>query len=80
MTRVSIARIVVDGGWLDPRDAESFRVRLQDELSALLASGGLPERSANTTRVDGGELPASSPGGLPRAVAEQVVRALGGKS
>jgi hypothetical protein len=80
MTRVSIARIVVDADWLDPRDAESFRVRLQHELSALIENGELPDRIANTMRVDAGELPSSSPGELPRAVAERVVRSLGGKS
>ena len=80
MTRVSIERIVIDAGWLDPRDAESFRERLQEELSALIELRGVPERIGSTTRLDAGELPSSSRRGLPRAVAEQVVRSLGGKS
>lgn len=80
MTRVSIERIVIDAGWLDPRDAESFRERLQNELSALIEIGGLPEHIGSTTRVDGGQLPSSSGSALPRVVAEQVVRSLGGKS
>jgi hypothetical protein len=80
MTRVSIERIVVDAGWLDSRDAESFRVRLQDELRTLIEAGGLSDRIATMTRLDAGELPSSSVSELPRAVAEQVVRSLGGKS
>ena len=75
--RVSIERIVIDAGFLDPRDAESFRRRLREELAALLESGPAPD-AHSAARIDGGELPPSA-GALPRAVAEQVVRSLGGK-
>ena len=80
MTRVSIQRLVIDAGWLDPRDAESFRVRLQEELSALIASGGLSGGIASATRLDAGDLASVPSDALPGAVAGQVIRALGGKS
>jgi hypothetical protein len=80
MTRVFIDRIVIDGGTLDPRDAESFRERLQDELGVLLDAGRVPAPIAGAARLDGGELPAVPSGALPRAVAQQVVRALGGNA
>lgn len=79
MTRVVIDRIVIDAGWLDPLDGESFRERLQNELRALIEDGGL-EQIESAARVDGGELPSSSTSASPRAVAAHVVRALGGES
>jgi hypothetical protein len=80
MTRVSIERIGVDAACVDPRDAESFRERLRHELSLLLEKGGVPESMSSASRADGGELHLSPGSDLPRAVAEQVVQFLGGKS
>ncbi|MCW5983254.1 MAG: hypothetical protein KIT09_34505 [Bryobacteraceae bacterium] len=80
MTRVSIDRIVVDAHAIDPRDAESLRRGIEQELTRLIASAGLPEGLESKTRVQGGELPPSPGSGLPRMVAEQVVRALGGRT
>lgn len=75
--RVSIDRIVIDAAGLDPRDAEGFRRRLQEEIAALLERGGVPD-ARSAARVSG-ELPPTPAAALPRAVAEQVVRALGGE-
>jgi hypothetical protein len=79
MKRITIERILIDADCVSLGEAESFRVRLQDELSMLLASDGLPESILSNTRVDGGELPASSGSVSPRIVAERVFRSLGGK-
>jgi hypothetical protein len=80
MKRVFIERIAIDSGSLGTQDAETFRKSLENELGRLLESGGLPRGLTGATRIDGGELPASSSDSLPRAVAEQVVRSLGGQS
>lgn len=80
MKQVHIERLVIDEGCFESGDVESLRERLQNELTTLLEKDGLPDTMQSTTRVDGGQLPSSSPTALPRMIAEQVVRSLGGKS
>jgi hypothetical protein len=79
VTRISIDRIVIDADGFDPRDSEALRERIERELASQIESGGLPERIESRTTIQGGELPHSPGSALPRMVAQQVVRALGGK-
>ncbi len=77
MTRLLIGKIVVDASCLGGRDPEAFRAAVEQEVAALLERGFDPMGFVSANVLDGGQVDSAS-GNFTTAVAQQIVRALGG--